>query len=99
MRADSPRPESPIRLVVVTFDCRKNEEKAFVDYMSNPQVYDSGHKISLFYRRNQNEPDAVENKILDSSYLTEDKNDAVWDVVNDLLPNIPHFYYYRYQEN
>jgi serine/threonine protein kinase len=60
--------------------------------MSNPQIYDSGNKITLFYRRNQNEPDAVENKILDSSYLTEDKNDAVWDVVNNLLPNIPHFY-------
>jgi serine/threonine protein kinase len=46
----------------------------------------------VFYQRNQNEPEAVENKILDSSYLTDAKNHAVWDVVNELLPNIPHFY-------
>jgi serine/threonine protein kinase len=38
------------------------------------------------------EPDAVENKILDSSYITDAKNHAVWAVVHELLPNIPHLY-------
>jgi hypothetical protein len=54
--------------------------------MSDPQFYDSGHKITMFYRCNENEPDAVENKILDSSYLTDDNNLAVCEVVKRILP-------------
>ena len=32
--------------------------------MSNSQLYDSGHQITLFYRRNEDEPDPFEKKIL-----------------------------------
>jgi len=92
-RTKTPPPLEPVKLDVLTFECGEDEEKAFIDYMSDPQLYDSGHKITLFYRRNEDEPDAIENKILDTSYLdTDDKYHAVWDVVDELLPTIPHFY-------
>ena len=65
---------------------------AFINYVSDPQVYDSGYRISLLYQRNVNEPEAVENKILDSSHLIHAKKRAIRDVVNELLPSIPCFY-------
>jgi hypothetical protein len=88
----SPGQAGPIKLDIDTFDCGEGEEKAFIDHMYDPRYYDSGYKIILFYRRNDNELDAVENKILDASYITDAKNHAVWDVVSELLPDIPRFY-------
>ncbi|KAF9511727.1 hypothetical protein BS47DRAFT_1486664 [Hydnum rufescens UP504] len=91
-RTGSPSPLIPIELEVHTFELRENEEKAFIDYKSDPRFYDSGHRMTLSYRRNNDEPDAIENKIIDSSDETDDKASAVLDVVHELLPTIPHFY-------
>ena len=60
--------------------------------MPDLQVYNSGYQVTVFYQRNWNEPEAVENKILDSSYFTGVKDNAINDVVFELLPTIPHFY-------
>ena len=72
----------------------KNEEKVFIKYMPDPRLYESERNITLSYHRNEDEPDAIENKILDSPCITvsDDKNHIVCDAINEIFPNIPHFY-------
>jgi hypothetical protein len=51
MPGESPLPPwlQSIEFDVITYDCLENEEKAFIDYLSDPRFYDSGHKITMFY--------------------------------------------------
>jgi serine/threonine protein kinase len=82
----------PVMFDISVLECGTDNDKAIIFYNSNPQIYDSGSKITLYYERNEDEPDAIENKLLDASVETGSKNEAIIDVMEDILPLIPHFY-------
>lgn len=70
-------------------ECGRDEEIAFIVYEGDPEVYDSGKVLTVVYGRNENEPDALENRILDCD---EDKENAIADALDDIIPNISFFY-------
>ena len=96
-------PESPQPVESVEFDIGAtyfdDEQKVCIGYMFDPRIYDSGHKITLSLKCNQNEPDAVENKILDSLDMSWEKHYAIAGVMDKVLPNAPpplSYYYLNY---
>ncbi|KAF8528596.1 kinase-like domain-containing protein [Gautieria morchelliformis] len=52
------------------------------------RIYDSGKKLTLFYQRNPDDPNAIENRLLESDIIEGD----AWDALYDVLPSITHFY-------
>ena len=70
-------------------DRGRDEEIAFIVYGGDPEVYDSGKVLAVVYGRNENEPDALENRFLDCD---EDKENAIADALDDIIPNISFFY-------
>jgi serine/threonine protein kinase len=48
--------------------------------------------LTVVYGRNENEPDAVENRILDCEEDGDDKEHAVLDALDEVLPSISYFY-------
>ena len=65
------------------------ENKAFFNYEADTRIYDSGKKLTLVYKRNTEDPDAVENRLLENDDI--DGGDA-WDALYAALPDITHFY-------
>ncbi|TDL18957.1 kinase-like protein, partial [Rickenella mellea] len=56
-------------------------EKAYVDYLANPHLYDSGNKVTVVFRRS--EPWCSTRR---------DKMTALYGILDEKLPNIPKFY-------
>ena len=65
-----------------------DDEKAFIAYQSDPEIYDSGLSLTVVYQRNKSHPNAVENNIIDMDPLTGDKEHAIYLIVKDFLPTI-----------
>jgi hypothetical protein len=93
-RAESPQPFEPVKFDIGTTYFDNDGQKVCIGYISDPRIYDSGHKITLSFQRNENEPDAVENKILDSLDMSWEKHYAIGDVMDKVLPNAPPLSHY-----
>jgi serine/threonine protein kinase len=61
-----------------------DEEVVRFQYEGDPRIYDSGKMLNIAYRRNENDPDCVENKIFNSEGVTE--VDALLQVYPDFPP-------------
>src|SRR6266446_10355785 len=87
--ADSRKPLQPVEIEIVSIEYGVDDGKALVVYEGDPQVYDSGKILTIVYRRNENDPDAIENQIIDS----DDKEDVLFDALYQVIPtSIPFFY-------
>ena len=94
-RSETPLPYKQLKFDIYEYGDGELEsgEKAFIKYMSDPRLYESGYKITLSYDRNEDEPDAIENMLLDAeACITDDKTHAVWGAMRRILPDITHFY-------
>ena len=60
-------------------------------HAEDPELYDSGNKLSVFYTRNKIEADSIENQILDCDDW-QDKEDKVLKIFHDVFPTISVFY-------
>ncbi|RDB24362.1 hypothetical protein Hypma_008390 [Hypsizygus marmoreus] len=69
------------------------DETALVCFDSVSDEYDTGYMLNVAYKRNEDEPDAKENEILDKPMGIGDKEAVVLDFIeDDLIPIIPHLY-------
>jgi hypothetical protein len=82
----------PVQLEVTSIEYNGDEETAYIVYQGDPQVYDSGKMLTVVYGRNENEPDAIENRILDCEEDGDGKEHAVLDALDEVLPSISYFY-------
>ncbi|KAF9483175.1 kinase-like protein [Pholiota conissans] len=93
---ESPEPQCRVRFDVVGLESHprlKNWERARILYEADPQVYDSGNMLLVVYRRNEAEPDAIENQVLD--YVPppdEFKQNATLRALHKVFPDPSTFY-------
>ena len=90
-RTDSPRPPSSAPFNMYRFTYGRDREKAYVDYQADPLIYDSGKKLTVAYRRNENDPDALENWLLNCKNRRS-KNVTILENLRQILPRVSHFY-------
>ncbi|KAF8195114.1 kinase-like domain-containing protein [Pholiota molesta] len=84
--AHSPQPnrEGPSLFESAGIESGRDEEKAHIIYNGYPHLYDTGKHLTVLYRRNENEPDAVENRLFAS-----DEWEKPHFVVETLIPVMP----------
>jgi Protein kinase domain len=83
-----PSPSEPVLLTFDRTEGTNNEGKAFFDYEADCRIYDSGKNLTMFYKRNADDANAIENRLLESSIIEAD----AWDALYEVLPSITHFY-------
>lgn len=90
--ADRPLPPSlpAARFTTLSTDYTDDFEKTLIVHAEDPEVYDSGNRLSLFYKRNEVEANSVENQILDCDDW-QDKEDKVLKIFHDVFPTISVF--------
>lgn len=89
VESGSPPPCEPCRFLAISTETDEEEEVVRFQYEGDPRIYDSGKMLNIAYRRNENDPDCVENKIFDSEGVTE--VDALLQFYPDFPP--PSFFY------
>jgi serine/threonine protein kinase len=89
--ADSPHPLHHGPLNLHSFRGGRDLEKAYVDYQADPLLYDSGKMLTMVYRRNENDLDALENWLLDCKDR-HSKNVTLLRNLREILPRVSHFY-------
>ena len=83
-RVDSPPPCEPCRFFDLFTEADGDEEVVRFQYEGDPRIYDSGKMLNIAYRRNKDDPNCMENKILDSEDFTE--VEALFQVYPDFPP-------------
>ncbi|KIJ97675.1 hypothetical protein K443DRAFT_239351 [Laccaria amethystina LaAM-08-1] len=86
-----PPPLPAARFTTLSSDYTDDFEKTLIVHAEDPEVYDSGNRLSVFYIRNEVEVDSVENQILDCDDW-QDKEDKVLKIFHDVFPTISVFY-------
>ena len=86
-----PPPLPAARFTTLSTDYTDDFEKTLIVHAEDPEVYDSGNRLSVFYKRNEVEADSVENQILDCDDW-QDKEDKVLKIFHDVFPTISVFY-------
>ena len=86
-----PPPLPAARFTTLSTDYTDDFEKTLIVHAEDPEVYDSGNRLSVFYKRNEVEADSVENQILGCDDWQE-KEDKVLKIFHDVFPTISVFY-------
>ncbi|KIM43843.1 hypothetical protein M413DRAFT_443723 [Hebeloma cylindrosporum] len=88
-RSDSPQPESwdPRQFSCFIIDSLGHGEVVRFRLGADPCLYDSGQMFTVAYGYNENEPDCVENRILNSKRW--EKFGGALDAIQDIFPNFP----------
>jgi serine/threonine protein kinase len=79
-----------VRFEVVSIESGVDDDEVLIAYEADSQVYESGRMLRVVYRRNETWPDAIENHLITLDH--EDKECAVLEVLDTVLPTISQFY-------
>jgi hypothetical protein len=90
-RTDSPQPPNRTQFDIYRFTRGRDQEKAYVNYQADPLIYDSGKRLTVVYLRIENDPDALESRLLNCQNLRA-KNVALLEILDETLPHISHLY-------
>ncbi|EDR05258.1 uncharacterized protein LACBIDRAFT_303582 [Laccaria bicolor S238N-H82] len=85
-----PPPLPAAQFTTLSTDYTDDFEKTLIVHAEDPEVYDSGNRLSVFYKRNKVEANTVENQILDCDDW-QDKEDKVLKIFHDVFPTISVF--------
>ena len=88
---ESPQPLNHVLHNVHRLTYGRDQEKAYVDYQADPHLYNSGKKLTVAYRRNKDDPDALENRLLNCKNQSAKQN-AILKSLREILPSISHLY-------
>ena len=88
-RPESPYPDEPYRFVVTSMEVSQDDQEAHIVLDGNPRVYDSGTRLTVAYRRNEEDAEALENRLLDCE---DDPENAVLEALEEVLQDISQFY-------